>query len=400
MNKLFKSALCIVSVFVIVFSMFPLSAFAVSQDFTVSIQKPEFDDNSVYIEFLLYNPSTGDYHVKVFTVYAHPEMNEMSSMYNTEAPTFIIDLYNDSFTIGHLPVDTVTFYCGAMEAYDNNKNTQYYNFTLSGTSISKSYRHTDYGSGYFCISYHVYGAYYQVYDHLDVSGSPNTEFRVLYAETASIYDTLFNIGRIANQMYLQDNEILLKFNDIIAEFNQTQQGQALTMQQIEDVLSIIRIMSADVILIREDLQKQYEELLAQGESISEIVVQLNQVNSYLNSLLVATNEIRDYTAWIWESSLEIQYYCEMIYNLLNSGSDKEEPPTVDTSQFDNYYDVENELVGDGAEDVEGAISVDMNNNAMSVIWNIVQRFVNSHEKVIGFILTILSFGLLALILGR
>lgn len=403
MNKLFKSALCVVSVFVIVFSMFPLSAFAVQnpQEFSVSYNKPELTGNDFYVELLLFNPTTRDYHVKVFYFNTVPHSNYTPDI--VLLPRYELRFFNDKLTVFCNYDAGLDFSYFEVEIYDNNRVPRYESglYGDNDTTFSDSILHTDYGDGYSCINYHIYGNVASYKDNLTaVSGSPNTEFIVSYGETSSIYNTITALGILISEMSRNDSEHYENMNQLKSIIESIYAQDTVTQQHISDLLSLIRIMSADVILIREDLQKQYEELLAQGESISEIVIQLNQVNSYLNSLLIATNEIRDYTAWIWESSLEIQNWCEQIYNILNSGSDKEEPPTVDTSQFDNYYDVENELVGDGAADVEGAISVNMNNDAMSVIWNIVQRFVNSHEKVIGFILTILSFGLLALILGR
>ena len=68
MKKLYKISFCLVSVLIIIFSMCPLSAFAVTLNYTVSYNMPQLKGNDFFVELLLFNPTTRDYHVKVIYV--------------------------------------------------------------------------------------------------------------------------------------------------------------------------------------------------------------------------------------------------------------------------------------------------------------------------------------------
>ena len=85
---------------------------------------------------------------------------------------------------------------------------------------------------------------------------------------------------------------------------------------------------------------------------------------------------------------------------LNKSGDFEQT-TVDSSNIDNYVDIEQSLVNnDEAESAINDMDISISGKAYSFIWNLVTRIFNSHPEVFGLVIAILTLGFIALLLNR
>lgn len=85
---------------------------------------------------------------------------------------------------------------------------------------------------------------------------------------------------------------------------------------------------------------------------------------------------------------------------LNKSGDSEQT-TVDTSNIDNYVDIEQSLVNnDEAESAINDFDVSISGKAYSFIWDLITRIFNSHPEVFGLVIAILTLGFIALLLNR
>ena len=109
-------------------------------------------------------------------------------------------------------------------------------------------------------------------------------------------------------------------------------------------------------------------------------------------ILDAVDDLEGYTD-------EVEDLLRQIVDLLNS-SGSSDLTAPDTSQLDNYYEIEQGLINRSDVDVSNAVNVQIDQNAMAVTWNLIDSILNSNGKVFGLFLTVLSLGIIALILGR
>ena len=96
---------------------------------------------------------------------------------------------------------------------------------------------------------------------------------------------------------------------------------------------------------------------------------------------------------------EIRERLNAILDLLNQNVSNN-LTSPDTSDLDGYLDAENSLLNNSNVDVSDVVKVEVNQNALTVIWDLVQGVFDQSGKVFGMVLTVLSLGLVAMVLGR
>lgn len=91
---------------------------------------------------------------------------------------------------------------------------------------------------------------------------------------------------------------------------------------------------------------------------------------------------------------------DKIYQLLNKKGETEQT-TVDSSKVDEYLDIEQSLLhNDEAESALNEFDISIDGQAYSFIWDFITDCFNSHPEVFGLVITILTLGIIALILNR
>lgn len=117
---------------------------------------------------------------------------------------------------------------------------------------------------------------------------------------------------------------------------------------------------------------------------------LKTCNSYLSSI---QSELEEQTTW-----LEKIYDALVEFLGLQGDDSVEEMPDDD---MDNMLQVEDELLGDAsADDLEDNLTVTIDVNSSDFIWDTINRLITSNSLVFGGFISILSLGIVALILGR
>lgn len=143
-----------------------------------------------------------------------------------------------------------------------------------------------------------------------------------------------------------------------------------------------------------------------NEQLAEAVSKLNEI---YDTCISISGTLADFVYFYWE---EFTYYqlpeqfnavcsrLDTIIRLLNKKGETEQT-TVDSSKVDEYLDIEQSLVNnDEAESALNEFDISIDGQAYSFIWDFITDCFNSHAEVFGLVITILTLGIIALILNR
>ena len=89
-----------------------------------------------------------------------------------------------------------------------------------------------------------------------------------------------------------------------------------------------------------------------------------------------------------------------IKNALNEDVGENYKQTPNQSDYNNYHQKENDIIGQISNTDTSAINIQNNNNANLFIWDTITRSLQSHAKVMALMISILSIGIIKLILNR
>lgn len=163
----------------------------------------------------------------------------------------------------------------------------------------------------------------------------------------------------------------------------------------------------------------YEELYNVNNKLFDLINSLDFTNEqleqiydllseYLNNIYLIDRSIEDTLTWFYDEffwwSYEVQGNQERIIELLENLVEGTEEFTESSTLSDEQNElnrVENELLNnESASSAQEDIKIEVNGNAMSYIWDLITQFLNSNSKIMGMVITILSLGIIALILNR
>ena len=82
------------------------------------------------------------------------------------------------------------------------------------------------------------------------------------------------------------------------------------------------------------------------------------------------------------------------------GEDLEDTTPVDKTKEEEYKEAENALLNENNLNLLNDIDISLDSNSNIFIWNMVTSIINSHALIFGFVITILSLGVLKLVLNR
>lgn len=143
-----------------------------------------------------------------------------------------------------------------------------------------------------------------------------------------------------------------------------------------------------------------------NEQLDDIVLKFSELLDVSYSI---SSTLDDFVYYYWEEfssytfPLQISEICgrlDLILKALNRSGDSEQT-TADTSNIDNYVDIEQSLVhNDEAQSAINDMDVSITGKAYSFIWNLITRILNSHPEVFGLVIAILTLGFIALLLNR
>lgn len=380
MNRIKKIAFCILTVSLILFStVLPAFAVDISDTYTYSFPwaQPSADENHYYVELLVQN-SSGWTSVVGLQFICVPFVEDNSDVITENLRvSFSVDPDGIAeFTFGS-PSDGDTYLVRQVEYWASGSIAYKAPFAVNQSSTGIVTITWDRSSLYDIIGFHAYGDFYQINNYF-TSSSAQTQFTCLYAEDASIYNELLQVNDVLAQLAQYDETIVDRLNSILSE-----------VTDISDAADDIVSLLGDVLLDLDTLITNTDELEYWLNSIYGVLY-----DSYF--LLVTIDENLLYSYWELES---INEKLQTIIDILNSKGESEYSE-VDTSNVDDYYNAENSLLDNSNVDVSNVVNVEVDQSALTVIWDLVEETLNTHPQVFGMVLTILSLGIIALILGR
>lgn len=180
-----------------------------------------------------------------------------------------------------------------------------------------------------------------------------------------------------------------------------------------DLLNRVDITNEQLIANFNELVKITNHFISLLEKVdltnSQLATLLEQFQFLLDSVYNIEYTLDQFVFYYWEQFANydmpnhisaITSRLDGILRALNKSGDSEQT-TADTSNIDNYVDIEQSLVhNDEAQSAINDMDVSITGKAYSFIWNLITRILNSHAEVFGLVIAILTLGFIALLLNR
>lgn len=257
--------------------------------------------------------------------------------------------------------DTTVSYCGS--------------FPVLGDGDSINISISDVASG-FSNAYFLKPSYFSGLGAVsDFTTYPSFTYNCLFSGDIEIYKTLINL-----------------FNSYINKTDITNDKLSWVNSHLTKIVNHFVSLLSKVDYTNEQLDiivEKFSELLEVSYSISGTLDDFVYV--YFDTFMYYTFP---------ENMSAIISRLDTLIRHLNKKGDSEQT-TVDTSNIDNYVDIEQSLVNN--EEAESAINdmdISISGKAYSFIWDLVTRIFNSHPEVFGLVIAILTLGFIALLLNR
>lgn len=378
MNKYNKIFFCCLSVVLIFVSMCP-SAFAVDHIYSVPMNQPVHDDSHGYVEFLIKQKNVDYYmtYVYFFDYSLYYAKDVEQSVLPTE------DILTQKFTVSSsgaslrfsLVDSRYTCYLGVGSMNNQGRTNYFYtSFYVDGSSYSYTYDF-EFSSDWEIVGYRLNSDFFVVNDQL----TTNTPFTIVYSEDIPEYQSLLSVITLLGNIISNDEQLLSSFQDLLADTNTLIQNTDNIESSLDVVNEYLKGISGYLTTYLPEISEYLEFI---RDYVKIYLPNIEEVLWYIDTDILVVHEKLDKIIEILESSGES--------NLTSP----------DTSNLDNYYEIEQSLVNNSNVDVSGAVNVQIDHNAMVFTWNLVETIMNSNGKVFGLTLTVLSLGIIALILGR
>lgn len=369
----------------LVVSVCPFFAYA-AESYYVPFSQPQVTENSGYIE-VLFEQSDGDRYIRVFQwqTTVGSDWTEL----DLPVPLFLT-VNSNGFIKFQFEANPESVFYSVITIYDPYYDTDvHFNVWQNLSSEGIVTRSLDYDDD--IVSFNIYGSYAQFSSDLTNSYLP--AFTVSYGDDTSLSDVMESLAVInANLLQLHNDNVITQ----------------------EELISISSKLNELYTLLSNDLGYIKTYIYEISDSLLYIINQLNAFSDRMHkditdvyaALEAILTLVRDYFPLIDEDLLMIldeniamNEKLDRIIEILEMQGESVQT-TVDSSNIDEAIDIENSLLDNSNVDVSDVINVEVNQNALTVIWDLVEKFLNSHGKVFGMVLTVLSLGLVAMILGR
>lgn len=385
-SKIMKLSFCIVSVFVVLVSMCPIPAYAAADTYySIACDKPTVTEYSGYVELLFEHKTSGYRFVTVLSWFFTPISKSSDSVF-TDRPLFHIVRNQSQFRLGIESAEGVYGNLSLMSC-DTGSQIGLSNYTVYDDE-SVFYHNVTYSTDYNLVGMHYYGDFVSVSDS-SVLG--NAEFYVTYAE-----DSVISYGL---------NQVISALYSLIAVTNSD-----AYKTQLDTIISNLNSFEGSFEEFEAYYKTQMGELLSLTNSVlgklDTIIQNTGDTVAILEAMSGTLIQLEMYATEIWyemfNQTAELQALNQKLQTIIEILQSKGESDLTqpDTSNLDGYYDVEQSLLDDSNVDPSQVLNIELNENALSAIWNLVDRVLNVNPKVFGAVIIILALGILALILGR
>lgn len=382
MSKVKKVILCCLSIPLIIISMCPTFAYAASRTLTFNCPEPSYGSNNSYIA-LGYNSDYG--RVLCFNAYPISRENEkiplditvtlQSIKYNSSTGrkelSFVVasNALTDYFLNFYIIHSNGTVTYQPIYVIENALYNGVYSWTVSSSSEE------------------LYGLTFKGNVMIDGDNFPNIPLlNPIWSDNNQYYSQLQSIIDNLITLHSDNIDLVNKFVEAINNLS------TLHADNVEQLGKLVEIINGVIQLHSDNLEilDEFATLLSDTAYIREV---LDLIINYLTV---------DQTYLLWELDYElidVNEKLDLIIQILQS-SGESNLTSPDSSNVDDYYEIEQGLINRTDVDVSNVVNVQIDQNAMSFTWNLLDTIMNSNGKVFGMTLTVLSLGIIALILGR
>lgn len=368
MTKLKKISFCAIMVVCIICSMCPTFAHASDNVYHVEMSPPSYGDNHGYIE-LLYKHTTGGFYLARTLCWSAQHLlttdsDLVADVSEEVAVSLTLDFSSGKVSLSFNSVnDTQQHAVTFMSLWSDGL------YGVSVKTFADRYVYEDSFAGFEIVGYRVYGTYTSIND--GQNGGLFNDFTIMYDDTAPIYNQLLEVVSLITQLAEYDETIIEKLDLILSDTSDIN-------SQMADILGCLNDILTD---------------------LDFIIDNTDEIEYWLYECWVVLQDVRDYTWSVYLELHKANKKLDQIIELLNS-SGESDLTSPDTSNLDNYYEMEQSLLDNSNVDVSSAVKVEIDQNALVVIWDMVQKCLDTHPQVFGLVITVLSLSIIALILGR
>lgn len=390
MKSFKKTLLCILCCSVMVFNMFPPSAFAVDYDVVFPFAEPYVNENQGYIVYEC-KDADGNYRYYLYYITCFPvDYASESSNAPVSTPIFTVLAPNVS---RDLSVFNVAVRMDSQYSYFA-QGTFYY---TSGQPFYQDPIYQSSGGLLVNISYGIPSAV--TLTNYYCRGPWQTQGGVVP------FDPTLKVGFNGD-----DSNYYSQLQEIITKLSTLHSDNVDVVNKFVEAINNLSTLHADNV---EQLSKLAEviNLLVQNNSDNvQMLEKLAEILSDTSSIETITSNLLYTLRLYFPQFLDVLYYIDdellTCIDKLNKIIDLLQPDTevnvskVDSSNFNEYNKAEQSLLDTSNVDVSGAMNVEINQQALLYIWPLLENCLNTNPKVIGLTFTILAISLVALILGR
>lgn len=147
-----------------------------------------------------------------------------------------------------------------------------------------------------------------------------------------------------------------------------------------------------------------EKLNMNLDNITHISIGINTGNNYtINYAQVINNlymyDLKDGSTDFGGIIANQNKNTEAILNAITGGALKNDTP-LDDNELQDYEDAENNLLDEDSLSSINDITINIDSNSNEFVWSLITRMLNTHSLVFGLYITLLSLGLIKLVLNR
>lgn len=382
MNRIKKIIFSVLGFVLISVSMFPISSYASIAPVIFNFSKPAVTDNTGYIAFKGESGSDDDAYLIYFQLAA---VSNSSLSYIASEPVLALDFISGNHVYYHIDGDPLTDYIFSYIILDTVGNVVGFdNFDFTGSLTND----------YFWLpsSFSVY--------YVDCQGNID---RHMLASDYSSFDYLFSDDKYEYAYLLAILNVLLEYGSLSPEEAELLQNIVDSNNNSSDILSQIKI----------EFGSKLQSIIQYNEEFKSVLDLLyNSVDDLESTLYAFYDEVMSYLYLIDSDLLEIwacvdqlEGYTDELEDLIRQLIDEftykgdTEFTEPDSSAFNDFLEIESQLFD--FESIENVpMNLDINQNALKFCWDLVERLFVSHDKVFLSVAVVLSFGIIALLLGR
>lgn len=388
--KISLKSISLLSAIVILVASFSLLSFAdTGTVYTMPLNQPPTDPGRGYLEYLV-KPSSGSLTpVSLFWNIFPTDPDE--SLFN-----FAVDVeFVDSRTLRLYPkqVNSSSFnFSFHYAAVYGNGTSNFYVKSFANLSADSRYVEIKLASGYSFTGYHAYGS---IIDVSIASGlSFNNKFSFLYAENAPEYENL-----------------LLLHQDLVAIKSALQNSSGDTVVSLlKSIDNILDVLDQNVVDIENATRTINQNVLFILQNIDDVEDELRKISGYVDGIEAYLSTLISNTDDLEVNTQEIIDLLNELLNMYQGGEKPEPPPPVDSEdaedqmgQMDDFVAGENsqntQVELDNVFDSDN-LNQGLDTNTSGFLWDVLQRILDGSPEVMGMLISLLSYGLISLLLGR